>query len=105
MDHLLIAGGQIVSLLLAAGAGFWFMRLGTNWDRRMAGPLVLSFAAFMIGSVSWGDPTADGGFQPRVWLILGGGVLAGIALAKLFVSRRPVEAAGNENKPVKTDDS
>ena len=97
MEHWLLIGGKVASLAMAAGAGYWFARLGTNWDARMISPLVLSFAAFLIGSVAWGDPAADGGFQLNVWLTLGGAVLVGVALAKFLPQRRLVKPLDGES--------
>ncbi len=98
MDDWIILAGKAMSLLLAAGSGFWFSRLGSQWDWRLAGPLILSFAAYMIGNVSWGAPDANGGFQVGVWLILGVGVLAGVVLAILLSPPKSTSIEGNEIK-------
>jgi hypothetical protein len=80
---------QIVAVGLAAAAGFCYGRLGTNWDSRLVWPIGLSFLAFLAGSYGFGDSEAGSTFQPRVWLVLGGAVLAGLALAKLLPRRQP----------------
>jgi hypothetical protein len=97
----ILACEQVCAVLLAAGAGYWYSRLGTNWDYRLAGPLVLSFMAFVVGTFAFGNPAAAGEFQLRVWLVLGGAVLAGVAAAKLLPARpsqNPDASGGTQTK-------
>ena len=102
MADLMQFAGKAIAVILAVGAGFWYARIGMNWNIKLAGPLALSFVAFIVGSFAFGDPAAGDSFQLQVWFVMGGGVLAGVALSKLMPSSSSV--SGGEQDAEKSCD-